>query len=162
MSNWYCHRFRPRVATKLVIKQLIDGLASASSIRAPRKRQVRKVYYELFWEKKLKSSFDEFWAHSKSNHPNPEANIVAARNQFIMKCYDNESADVKGQILDHVESDYKQEMAKWKEGALVTNTVNGYQKYTGILFLQSKKSNEKMLIALGRWQMMFCLDFQML
>lgn len=126
LGNWYRHRYRPRTISQNILNKVIGGLISSGNCRPPRKRTARDVYYELFWETKIKAQFETFWESAKAHTPPTEK--LSCQNTFITDRWREETEEVRTKVTNAIDKHYETEVEVWKKKANIVNSPEGYQE----------------------------------
>ena len=93
----------------MIVGKLLESLIASMRIRPPRKKSLRKAYYELCYKTELKGKFDAYWAEKGSM----DGFKMSERNKFLDRAMEAEPQSVHDQLKAYIEGDYKIALEGW-------------------------------------------------
>ncbi|KAK1233912.1 hypothetical protein PQX77_002896 [Marasmius sp. AFHP31] len=113
IANWARHRWLRRRGTAAIgcVDEVLETLLDISSSQ-PRKQKKIHCYQKLYYEERVKGSFESHWDTVK-DHVGEDGRL-AERNKYVGQKWHEESSDFREQVKDMVEGEFKAKMNAWE------------------------------------------------
>ncbi|KAG6904599.1 hypothetical protein DXG01_008780, partial [Tephrocybe rancida] len=109
------------------VQEVLNVFRSMAASR-PRKQSVSSLYYERYYEKKIKVKFDTAWPALKASSPGVPR--IQMCNNFVRAELENETEAFRKELEDEVEETFHRELEEYKKGkAWQPRTAEEYDEY---------------------------------